>query len=339
MNTITIIRQFAMMGCLLTVLTSNAQQNVQFTQYIFNAISVNPAYAGYKEEWFGQMGLRSQWAGWEGAPKSGTISVDGVLDPRYKRHGVGLQLTADALGAQTATSMFLNYALRLQMDRADTHRLAFGIAGGVTQYGLDGSKLDLIDPNDQAVPPGMISTWNPDLRLGVYYYNPRWYLGVAIHDLFSNANSNSDFRFNENSLESLYRNVNLYLISGALFELQPDFHLRPSILVKDDFRGPTTLDLNALFIFDERFWIGAGYRTRARIFDREYFSQSATKLSALNSVQGIAQVYVNPRLRIGYSYDLMVNSMSTHQGGTHEFTLGVTFGMRRSHRMINPRYF
>lgn len=332
------IQRYLLVVMMLFALSSQAQQNIQFTQYIFNSLSVNPAYAGYKEEWFAQLGLRSQWTGWEGAPKTGTISIDGVLDPVNKRHGVGLQVTADGLGAQAATSIYANYALRLQLDDADTHRLSLGIAGGLTQYSLDGNKLNPIDFSDPVIPDGKISTWNPDIRLGVYYYNPRWYAGLAVHDLFSNSNSNSDYRFNENSLESLYRNVNLYFIGGALFDLGGGLNLRPSVLVKDDFKGPTSLDLNAMFIFDTRFWIGAGYRTRARIFDREYYDRSASKLSALNSVQGIAQFYINSQLRIGYSYDLMINRMSTHQGGTHEITVGLTFGQRLG-QLMNPRFF
>src|SRR5690554_3418515 len=78
----------------LVVSESRAQQNIQFTQYIFNSMSVNPAYTGYKEEWFGQLGLRSQWVGLEGAPQTGLLSIDGIVDPINKRHGVGLQLTA-----------------------------------------------------------------------------------------------------------------------------------------------------------------------------------------------------------------------------------------------------
>lgn len=86
-----------------------AQQNIQFTQYIFNSLSVNPAYAGYKEEWFAQLGLRTQLVGIEGAPKTGQLSIDGLLDPDAKRHGIGFQLTADNLGAQSATSAYADY--------------------------------------------------------------------------------------------------------------------------------------------------------------------------------------------------------------------------------------
>ncbi|SFS80476.1 PorP/SprF family type IX secretion system membrane protein [Sphingobacterium wenxiniae] len=317
---------------------SYAQQSIQFTQYIFNSISVNPAYTGYKEEWFGQMALRSQWTGWDGAPKTGSVSVDGVLDPVNRRHGVGLQVTADGLGAQSATSIFANYALRLQLDDEDTQRLSLGVGVGVTQYGLDGNKLQAVETGDVVIPSGKLSNWKPDIRLGVYYYNPKWYAGVSVQDLFANASSNEEFRFNENTLESLYRNVSLYVIGGALFELEEGLHLRPSVLVKDDFKGPTSLDVNAMFIFNNKFWIGGGYRTRARIFDREYYDRSPAKLSATNAVTAIAQFYATDRLRIGYSYDIMLNRMRGLQNGTHEVTLGITFG-QTFRQILSPRYF
>jgi len=317
---------------------SYAQQSIQFTQYIFNSISVNPAYTGYKEEWFGQMALRSQWTGWDGAPKTGSVSVDGVLDPVNRRHGVGLQVTADGLGAQSATSIFANYALRLQLDDEDTQRLSLGVGVGVTQYGLDGNKLQAVETGDVVIPGGKLSNWKPDIRLGLYYYNPKWYAGVSVQDLFANASSNEEFRFNENTLESLYRNVSLYVIGGALFELEEGLHLRPSVLVKDDFKGPTSLDVNAMFIFNNKFWIGGGYRTRARIFDREYYDRSPAKLSATNAVTAIAQFYATDRLRIGYSYDIMLNRMRGLQNGTHEVTLGITFG-QTFRQILSPRYF
>src|SRR5690606_10112020 len=93
---------------------AHAQQNIQFTQYIFNSMSVNPGYTGYKEEWFGQLGLRSQWVGLDGAPRTGLLSIDGIVDPVRKRHGLGLQIIADELGPQGATSAYANYAFRLR---------------------------------------------------------------------------------------------------------------------------------------------------------------------------------------------------------------------------------
>ena len=316
-----------------------AQQNFQFTQYIFNSMSVNPAYAGYKEEWFGQLGLRSQWTGLEGAPQTGLLSVDGLLDPTGgKRHGVGLQLTADKLGAQAATSAYLNYAFRLRLNEEDTQRLSFGLGAGVTQYSLDGTMLRPIDGGDQLLPPNKISNFIPDLRFGIYYYAPRWYAGVSVMDLLSGDQSSNIFRWDNTTTDNIRRKRHLYFIGGMLFDLGPGTKLRPSLLVKEDFRGPTSLDLNAMFIFGDRFWIGGGWRTGVSVFDREYRQQTVNKLSRRNSFSGIAQVYLTPELRLGYSYDHMVSRLASVQNGSHEVTLGITFGQRHG-RVLSPRFF
>lgn len=334
------MKKGAILGMLFLLYITNgyAQQNIQFSQYIFNSLSVNPAYAGYKEEWFAQVGLRSQWTGWKGAPKTGLLSVDGVLDPVNRRHGVGLQMISDKLGAQTATSIYANYALRLQLDDEDTQRLSLGVAAGVTTYGLDGSMLDPNNPNDPNLPEGMISKWKPDIRLGIYYASASWYAGVSVQDFFAGNDGNEDYVFDNLATESLYRKVNGYFMAGALINLDQGFALRPSLLVKDDFKGPTSLDINAMFIFQDRLWLGGGYRTRSRIFNREYVDKSAAKLSSRNAAVAIAQFYINPRFRIGYSYDIMLNKMSGHQNGSHEVTLGVTFG-KSVVKLLNPRYF
>lgn len=314
----------------------HGQQSIQLTQYIFNSMSVNPAYAGYKEEWFAQVALRDQWSGWPGAPRTGAISIDGILDPVHKRFGAGLQVTSDRLGAQGATSIYGNYAFRLQLNAEDTQRLSFGIAGGATQYSLDGNKIDPVDGSDVVLPTGRISSWHPDIRLGVYYYNPKWYLGVSVQDLFSGGNK--DYVLNQNTVESLYKEVNMYLMTGFLFTLSDNFHFRPSLLIKDDFKGPTTGDVNAMFVFSEKLWIGAGYRTRTKLMKRDYEERTASKLSSMNAVSGIIQLYLTPSLRIGYSYDAMLNKMSSGQNGTHEVTLGVTFG-KRDRQILSPRFF
>src|SRR5690606_28936245 len=226
---------------------AKGQQNIQFTQYIFNSMSVNPAYAGYKEEWFGQLGLRSQWVGLEGAPETGTISIDGIVDPGQKRHGVGLQATADRLGPQSATSLYANYAFRLQLNDEDTQRLSFGIGAGVTQYSLDGTKLNPNDQVDGIIPPGRISNYIPDVRFGVYYYNPKWYAGISVMDLLSGDQSNNIFRWDNTTTDNIRRRRHLYFIGGALVNFHSGVKLRPSVLVKEDFKGPTSVDVNALF--------------------------------------------------------------------------------------------
>lgn len=317
---------------------SKAQQNIQFTQYIFNSLSVNPAYAGYKEEWYGQLGLRSQWTGLDGAPQTGSLSIDGVTNPVHKRHGVGLQLTADKLGPQSATAAFANYAFRLRLNEEDTRRLAIGIAVGVTQYSLDGAMLDPVTHGDQIIPAGKISNFMPDIRLGVYYSSPSWYAGISMLDLLSGDRTDNVFRWDNTTTDHLRPQRHLYLIAGALIDLDRGVRLRPSILWKEDFRGPSSLDLNAMFILGEKFWVGAGWRTGVPVFQRDYQRYTGNRLSNLNSFSGIIQLAATDRLRIGYSYDYIVSRLSTVQNGSHEITLGITFGQRQQ-RILSPRYF
>ncbi|MEC3882073.1 PorP/SprF family type IX secretion system membrane protein, partial [Parapedobacter sp. 10938] len=222
--------------CLMVSDEIRAQQNVQFTQYIFNSMSVNPAYTGYKEEWFGQLGLRSQWVGLDGAPQTGLLSIDGIVDPINKRHGLGMQIIADKLGPQAATSAYANYAFRLRLNDEDTQRLSFGVGAGVTQYSLDGGVLDPIDGGDQVLPAGKISNWVPDVRFGVYYYNPKWYAGVSVMDLLSGDQSNNIFRWDNTTTDNIRRKRHMYFIGGALFNLSRGLDFRPSLLVKEDFK-------------------------------------------------------------------------------------------------------
>lgn len=327
-----------LLASLLFTVGLRAQQNIQFTQYIFNSMSVNPAYTGYKEEWFGQLGLRSQWVGLDGAPQTGILSIDGVVDPIKKRHGVGLQITADKLGPQAATSAYANYAFRLRLNDEDTQRLSFGIGAGVTQYSLDGALLRPIDGGDQVVPPGRISNWVPDVRFGIYYYNPRWYAGVSVMDLLSGDQSNNIFRWDNTTTDNIRRKRHVYFMGGALFGLGAGLDFRPSLLVKEDFKGPTSLDVNAMFIFSQRFWLGGGWRTGVSVFEREYSRLSGNGLSGRNSFSAVTQLYLTNALRVGYSYDYIISRLSSVQNGSHEITLGVTFG-KRTTRILSPRFF
>ena len=310
---------------------AGAQQNIQFTQYIFNSISVNPAYAGYKEEWFGQMAMRTQWVGLDGAPKTGQLSVDGILDPNKKTTGVGIQIGSDKLGAQSATSAYINYAYRLRLNTEDSERLSFGLGVGLTNYGLDYGILRANNPGDVVVgSTGIVHSLIPDARVGVYYYNPRFYFGVSLMDLFS-----GDFK-DAGTVQNLKRKRHIYMMAGTIHNLTADIKLKPSILLKEDFKGPTSLDLNGMLIFDEKFWIGASYRTGMRLWKKDYDPNGA--LSLINSVSGLVQFYITNKLRVGYSYDYNLNSLNTMSTGTHEITLGITFP-KNSGRLLSPRFF
>jgi type IX secretion system PorP/SprF family membrane protein len=310
---------------------ARAQQNIQFTQYIFNSLSVNPAYAGYKEQWFAQLGLRAQWVGVEGAPKTATASMDGILDPRDRKMGLGVQLTADRLGPQSTTTATVNYAYRLQLDPQDNKRLSFGIAAGLAQYSLRGDLLHTIDGNDQAVPLGGENSFVPDFRVGAFYNSNFVYAGLSVMDVFSGANDD-DIRSSYTSL-NIIRNRHVYFMAGGLINVSQDLRVRPSVLLKEDFRGPTSADLNAMVIFNDIIWVGASYRTGLSLWKKDFQS-----LSKRNSVSGIVQFFATENLRIGYSYDYVTSELGSNQNGSHEITLGFAFG-KVSRALICPRVF
>ncbi len=325
--------------CLLLFLTVDtySQQGIQFTQYIFNSMSINPAYTGYKEAWYGQLGMRSQFSGWEGAPYSGSLTVDGVLGGADKRHGVGLQLSSDRFGAESAVDAYANYALRLKLSDDGAERLSLGIAAGLTQYGLNGNKFQSDELDDQLVPEDKVSTTRPDVRLGAYYHNPHWFVGLSVHNLFAGTRNEEDSQFVQTSLGNTSSNPQGYLMAGVLLPLGEGIMLRPSFLIGEDFDQPTTLDLSSVLIFNDKLWAGAGYRTRAYWFTQPgNVSTPSTRVRRSSSLNAIFLFAVNSKFRVGYSYDhQLVNSVSGGRSGSHEVTLGVSFGKETASR----RYF
>ena len=315
---------------------SIAQQNIQFTQYMFNMLSVNPAYAGYKENWNLQATSRLQWQGLVGAPQTSQLSVDGVADEDAKRMGLGLQFTNDKLGAQSATSLYANYSYRLPLDEYGANRLCLGLAAGVTQYGIDGSVLEAVNSDDPDLISDKLYSYIPDLRFGVFYNTPTWYAGLSFMDLLSGSKSNSIFNWQIDSTENIMRKPHYYFITGAIFDISRDVKLRPSLLVKSDMKGPTSWDLSALFIIQNRFWVGASYRTAAP--ELGINTTGTTSLSKTNSISGIVQFYVTESFCVGYSYDLTISKLSSVQNGTHEITIGWTFP-RKYQRVLSPRFF
>src|SRR5690606_18199260 len=280
-----------------------SQQEIQFTQYIFNTMSVNPAYTGYKEQTFAQLALRNQWVGLDGAPKTGQFSIDGIVSPTSRNVGLGLQITSDRLGPQSATSFYLNYAYRIRLDAGDTKRLSFGLAAGLGQYGVDGSQFSMVDGGDASFLYTNESEWKWNLRLGAYYYSPKWYAGISLMNVVDNG-ENSIFGSDPDNY-FVVQQRHMYFIVGAMLNMTSNLKLRPSIMVKDDFKGPTSLDANAMLLYNERFWFGASYRTGVHIWDRDYSGYSAQGPISTNAVSGIVQFYLSQNLRIGYSYDFM----------------------------------
>ncbi|MDD4640927.1 MAG: type IX secretion system membrane protein PorP/SprF [Bacteroidales bacterium] len=327
------------LGLLMTCLSfvGMAQQDIQFTQYFFNSLSVNPAYAGYKENWYLQATHRIQWHNLDGSPLTTQISADGILDDITKKTAIGLQITADKLGAQSTTSGYFNYSFRLPLDWNGSKRLCFGLAAGISQYGLDGSVLD---PNydDPALYDDQQYSYVPDFRFGVYYYTPKWYIGASLINLLSGTQSNTIFNWGLDLEENIPRKIHMYLISGFLANLSPEWKLRPGILFKTDFRGPECLDLNVMAIYENRFWFGLSYRTAIPELSMSMNLNNNNKLQKTNALSALVRFDLLSNLYVGYSYDIMINGMSGSQDGTHELTIGLLI-QKKYQRILSPRFF
>lgn len=305
-----------------------AQQGIQFTQYAFTGLTVNPAYAGYKEDWTLNLVSRLQWTGINGAPHTGAISVDGLTNDINKNIGLGLVVVADQLGPQTTSSAYANYAYRLRLDADDTKRLSFGVGFGASQYIVDYSKLSATDSGDPQIGNGNISKLSPDFRFGIFFTTPSFYLGASALNLLADAG------FKDNS--AVIREARtFYFTTGYMLPINNNLDWKPSLLIKEDFKGPTNVDLSTNFLIGRMLWLGATYRTGIKSFSKKALQSN---LSDYDAIAGLAQFYINDRFRIGYSYDFNMSKLATYQNGTHELSIGLSFN-RRKERVLSPRYF
>lgn len=323
-------------GLLLTPVIAHAQQNLQFSQYVFNMLSVNPAYAGYKEDIFANAIYRKQWVNFPGGPQTGGVSVDGALNAsKDNRVGLGMQVMYDKLGPQDATSIYGMYSYRIPLNEDGDKRLCLGVGAGVTQYGIDGTALRYNDQDDPSIPLGRASTWVPDARFGVYYYTPKFYVGASVMDLFSLYTDASRYYWKGYQYKTIRKTQHLYVNAGTVFDLSDNLKLKPSILIKEDFKGPTNVDLTALFFIADRLWVGGSYRTGVKLWSKPALDSDLEQLDAASI---LVQFNINEQFRIGYAYDLTINKMASFQSGSHEVSIGFLFPGKKG-RVTSPRYF
>jgi type IX secretion system PorP/SprF family membrane protein len=303
-----------------------AQQDALQSQYLFNGIYVNPAYAGYKETLNVNAFYRSQWTGITGAPTTTSVAIDDIANDGNV--GLALQLSSDKLGAQSNTAAYANYAYRLRMNADGSARLALGLGVGLEQLGINGALLQPDDPEFNQ-PTGTQSMTIPDGRMGVYYSDNSFFAGLSADNLIAqyiNVKNNSYIP---------QPKPNFYLTTGMLVPISEDTYLKPSILLMDDRAGPTSLDINTFLLFGQSIWIGASYRTGVKLYNKSYLQSD---LSNQNAVAGIVEIFVNENFRVGYSYDYSVGPLQNYSGGTHELSISYYFKTPKS-RMQSPRYF
>lgn len=292
-----------------------AQQDPQYSQYMFNGLVINPAYAGSRGFFSATLLAREQWMGLEGAPSTQSFSFHGTS--RNRRNGYGFSLVNDKIGVTNNLNLNAAYALRILL--GENSAISLGLQGSMTNYraNFNDVRLDYgADPQitDPAFTGNEINRWLPNAGAGVYFQTPNFYLGASTpriiqHDLTQNNGSGSIAK----------QSPHYFFTTGAMFRLGDNVQLRPSVMAKYQPAAPWQFDLNVHFLFAERLWLGASYRTEdALIF--------------------MAELQITKQFRIGYAYDMTTSELSDYNNGSHEFMLGFDFDFEKS-KMVSPRYF
>lgn len=285
------------------------QQEPQYTQYMYNTVTVNPGYAGTRgvTSLFGLH--RSQWVGLDGAPRTTQFSIHSPVS--YKGHGLGLSVINDEIGPSRDTYINASFSYLLQL--SDRTRLNLGLMAGGSFLEVDYNKLNLENNQDPDL-SGKLNKFSPNVGVGAYLHSDTWYVGLSVPALL-------ETRFYDDVEQSVAREkMHFYLIGGYVFDLGPSVKFKPATLVKAVNGAPLSVDLSANFLFNENITLGAAYRWDA-------------------AVSALAGFNITKSLFVGYSYDWDTRGMGNYNSGSHEIFLRFEFISSSRNRLHSPRFF
>lgn len=294
------------LGCFTTM---HAQQDPQFTHYMYNTTNINPAYSGSRGvlNVFGM--YRAQWVGLDGAPQTANISIDTPLG----NNGLsgGINYTNDRIGAMSENNFSVNLAYAVDLN--DDYKLSFGLKATANLLNVDYTKLDIYDPSDPTFGENVNNKFNPNVGAGLFLYSEKSYLGVSVPNFMTTDRSEHD------GTKLMRQKMHFYLMGGHVFELNPSLKFKPAFLVKTVSGAPVQVDLTANFLIVDKFTLGAAYRWDA-------------------SVSALAGFQVNEGLFIGYSYDADTTKLARYNSGSHEVFLRFDI-FNKYNRVATARFF
>lgn len=287
-----------------------AQQDPLFTQYTFNKLLVNPAYAGSREGLTVTLLNRAQWVNIDGAPN--TIVLSAHTATKGKKVGLGAYIVRDAIGPIVTNSLMGTYSFRILMAESV---FSFGLQGGLKYFDYNWSLMNVRDA-DYVYDPSDVRRITPDLNLGIYYQSNRFFAGLSSKQLLENEVGFTQ-RNEKTSFDKLVRHF--FFMSGAVFPMADNIKFRPSTLVKFVSNAPVQIDLNASVLFNRQFMVGVSYRTQ-------------------NAITAMTEISLTNNIRLGYSYDMYFNELMLYNYGSHEIRIEFDLNMSES-KMLTPRYF
>jgi len=293
---------------LLIAFNINAQQDPQYTQYMYNMNVINPAYAGSSDGASFGILYRDQWEGLEGAPKTATMNVH---FPAGRNVGLGFSAISDEIGPVSETNLYVDFSYTLNF--SNDNRLAFGVKAGGTFHDVGLIDLSLIDPNDPFF-ANDINENTPNVGAGIYFYKPNsYYISVSVPNILESVHlDNNDFNIGSETRH-------IFAAAGYVFDINENFKFKPHTFVKYASQSPISLDVNAnLFMYD-LVEIGAGYRTD-------------------DSITAMINFMVSPSIRIGYAYDSIQSELNFLTKASHEIFINFDINFK-SKVSRSPRYF
>lgn len=300
------------------IFSSHAQQDAQYTQYMFNTLSVNPAYAGSR----GQLSIaglyRSQWVGLDGAPSTQTLNLHSPI--RNSRLGYGLSIVNDEIGDGVVQETYFDAVVSYTIDVSLEGKLSFGLKAGGNLLNLDFNGLNNFD-EETIEGDNIDNRFSPNFGLGVYYHTDRFYAGLSAPNLLETEYFDNSQR-DASDVQFLSRErINFYVITGYVFDLNNNLKFKPALLTKVVGGAPLQLDFSANFMFNEKFTFGAAYRWDAAI-------------SALAGFQ------ISDQLMLGLAYDRETTELGGTQFNDGSFEVFLRFELVKSfQKLVSPRFF
>lgn len=304
-------KYIAIIIIIITASAAKAQQEVMISQYMFNGLVLNPAYAGTHPYWSTSVLHRSQWVKFDKAPSTQTLCADGpILGGKV---GVGLNITNDAIGITNQLDIGANGSTRVSLGAGF---LSMGLRLGVSRYSADLTDAVIKDVDDPVYANNIGGTFIPRVGAGLYYYQRSWFAGLSIPSLLA---VDEKITYSSSGMNSFYR-AHMYLNGGVVFEPSPEIAIKPSVLMKIQGNAPVEVDLNCNVLFMNKFWFGAGYRTG-------------------DALVTMVEWNITNQLRVGYAFDYTLSAISDYSNNSHEVMLGYDFGKEVDLKARSPRYF
>ncbi len=297
--------------------SAKAQQDPQYTQYMYNTQVVNPAYAGSRDVLSFGLLYRTQWVGFEGAPKTATFTANSPIGA-LQNMGLGLSIVRDEIGPAVETNVIVDYSYSI--NTSDSAELSFGLKAGIDLLDIDFNKLNIFDSGD-VFENNIDNKLQPQIGAGIYYNTSKFYAGLSVPNFLTTSH------YDESTLDDVNfdgdiapaERLHYFLIAGYVFDLSDNLKFKPATLIKAVSGSPLQWDVSGNFLINEKFTVGAAYRWSAA-------------MSAMVGFQASDQIF------IGFGYDYQTTDIESYSDGSYELMLRFDV-FNKPERVLTPRFF